>query len=173
MFDLFDRASESDTSASSPADSPAKTFRWLDDVLALLESGADCGGNSIGSSGNSLPPGFSSKTSLDYCRQTMGPTLPSSFEGWRNWGMGGPTGWLTLNGGESPKDADVCSLSDILEDAPTVPLKYYLSAKACRGILRRAEKRGKELPPLLRQALQAVAESVGQDDGGKMMKTLR
>lgn len=31
--------------------------------------------------------------------------------------------------------------------------KYYLSEKACLGILRRAEKRGKELPEILRLAL--------------------
>ena len=32
-------------------------------------------------------------------------------------------------------------------------LKYYLSAKACTGIIRRAEGRGKKLPPLLETAL--------------------
>jgi hypothetical protein len=38
-----------------------------------------------------------------------------------------------------------------------VPQRYFLSATACRGILRRAEKRGKELPEALKLALQAVA----------------
>lgn len=57
-----------------------------------------------------------------------------------------------------PSDDGVCSLSDILETGD-VPQQYYLSAKACRGILRRAEKRGKELPPQLAAALQAVADS--------------
>jgi hypothetical protein len=33
-----------------------------------------------------------------------------------------------------------------------------LSSKACAGILRRAEKRGKELPPLLLEALMQVAK---------------
>jgi len=46
----------------------------------------------------------------------------------------------------------VCSLSDILETGD-VPRKYYLSQKACLGILRRAEKRGKELPAVLKEAL--------------------
>ena len=32
--------------------------------------------------------------------------------------------------------------------------KYYLSAKACQGILRRAENRGKQLPEMLREALE-------------------
>jgi hypothetical protein len=47
----------------------------------------------------------------------------------------------------------VCSLSDILETGP-VPQKYYLSRNACIGILRRASKRGKELPALLKKALE-------------------
>jgi len=49
----------------------------------------------------------------------------------------------------------VCSLAEILE--PSVASKYSLSPKACSGILRRAAKRGKKLPPMLLQALQAVA----------------
>ena len=79
--------------------------------------------------------------------------------------MGSPTGFLTLNTSEhaaspslSPSAAAVCSLSDILETGD-VPRRYYLTAKACQGILRRAEKRGKVLPTVLRQALQAVAEA--------------
>jgi hypothetical protein len=44
-----------------------------------------------------------------------------------------------------------------------VPRRYCLSAKACAGILRRAEKRGKELPDALKAALMAVA-SMGQTE---------
>jgi hypothetical protein len=47
-------------------------------------------------------------------------------------------------------------LSDTLETGD-VPQRFFLSSTACRGILRRAEKRGKELPLALAQALQAVA----------------
>ena len=49
------------------------------------------------------------------------------------------------------KDESVSTLSQILEETPHQ--KYYLSEKACLGILRRAEKRGKELPEILRLAL--------------------
>ena len=55
------------------------------------------------------------------------------------------------------KDDGVCSLSDILETGD-VPQRYYLSPRACAGILRRAEKRGKTLPRRLARALQAVAD---------------
>ena len=63
----------------------------------------------------------------------------------------------TLNISEWPNDAAVCSLSQILETGP-IPQRFFLSAKACRGILRRAENRGKTLPPQLALALQAVAD---------------
>lgn len=53
--------------------------------------------------------------------------------------------------GEFPKDASVSSLSSILE--VNVPDRYYLSVRACEGILRRSEQRGKQLDPLLKQAL--------------------
>jgi hypothetical protein len=49
-------------------------------------------------------------------------------------------------------------LSDTLETGD-VPQRFYLSATACRGILRRAAKRGKTLPVSLQAALQAVAEA--------------
>lgn len=52
----------------------------------------------------------------------------------------------------------VCSLSDILLETGDIPPRYYLSPAACRGILRRAASRGKELPKALRQALEAQAE---------------
>lgn len=57
----------------------------------------------------------------------------------------------TPNFGEFPKDASVSSLSSILED--NVPEKYFLSVKACEGILRRSDERGKPLAELLVIAL--------------------
>jgi hypothetical protein len=56
-----------------------------------------------------------------------------------------------------PNDGSVCSLSDILEETQLVPQRFYLSRKACEGILRRAERRGKELPPMLLAALRSVS----------------
>ena len=96
------------------------------------------------------------KTSPAFCRVTEDGTLEPYSGSWENSGMGSPTGFLTANGSEFPSAAAVSSLSDILETGD-VPRRFYLSAKACRGILRRAEKRGKELPEALRLALEAVA----------------
>lgn len=61
---------------------------------------------------------------------------------------------MTLNFGESPSVVKESSLSQILEE--NAPEKYYLSARACEGILRRAMKRGKELPQMLQEALEEV-----------------
>lgn len=63
-----------------------------------------------------------------------------------------------LNTSESPRDADACFLSQIL--MANVPEKYYLSPKACQGILRRASERGKQLPNILRIALERQAHIV-------------
>ena len=76
-------------------------------------------------------------------------------------------GELTMhNTGEKPSETavqEMCSkwgphsvaeesrLSQILEETPHP--KYNLTAKACQGILRRAERRGKDLPKLLKAVL--------------------
>ena len=64
----------------------------------------------------------------------------------------------TPNISEWPNDAAVCSLSQVLEQI-SIPQRFFLSSKACAGILRRAEKRGKQLPPQLQAALTAVAQT--------------
>ena len=68
----------------------------------------------------------------------------------------------TLNTGPAPrKGGAVSTLSAILQDDPHP--KYYLTRKACRGILRRASERGKELPPKLKRALEIQAGLIPPD----------
>lgn len=68
--------------------------------------------------------------------------------------------WLgdssTLNIGESPSVARESLLSQTLE--VNAPERYYLSARACQGILIRASRRGKSLPELLKTALLDMIE---------------
>lgn len=71
--------------------------------------------------------------------------------------MGSPGELWTLNTLEYPSDAVVSSLSDVLEASGDVPQRYCLSTTACRGILRRAAKRGKDLPDVLLRALEQAA----------------
>ena len=64
--------------------------------------------------------------------------------------------------GEFPKDARESFLYAVLEDE--APLKYYLSKKACEGILRRASNRGKILPPILEKALVQQIERASNEN---------
>jgi hypothetical protein len=68
----------------------------------------------------------------------------------------------TLSLPEFHSAAVACSLSDILEIGD-VPPRFFLSAKACSGILRRSVKRAKTLLPQLQAALQTVAQPTGHD----------
>lgn len=66
-----------------------------------------------------------------------------------------PGDCLTHNTGESPNVVVESTLSQILEEK--VPAKYYLSPKACLGIIKRSMKRGKGLPFVLLEALKKQA----------------
>ena len=92
---------------------------------------------------------------------------------------------LTLNTGEKPSMTavqEMCSalgphsaakeslLSQILE--VNVPQKYYLSARACHGILMRASRRGKKLPDLLQTALLEMIEWWEPGAAAKAMEML-
>jgi hypothetical protein len=65
--------------------------------------------------------------------------------------------YTTRSFGEYPREENASRLSQILEACPHP--KYSLSAKACQGILNRAEKRGKKLPEQLEMALRVQAAS--------------
>jgi hypothetical protein len=70
--------------------------------------------------------------------------------------MGSPTEFWTLSSLEFHSAGDAVLLLDTLETG-IVPQRFFLSDTACRGILRRADKHGKELPPALQAALEQVA----------------
>jgi len=70
-----------------------------------------------------------------------------------------PGGYTTPNTGVCPNVVRESTLSQILQQE--APEKYSLSQKACAGIIRRAEKRGKGLPDMLRDALMEVITRAG------------
>ena len=155
MSDLFDLAISNDPTQSSEG-SLAKTYPWLENVLALLEAAADCGSSSRDGWLIFCRRRFLSRTSLDCFPLEPVATSESWSKDWQTWGMALGSGCLTLSGSDSPSAASVCSLSAVLETRG-VPPKYYLSPRACRGFLRRAEKRGRALPPQLEAALTQAA----------------
>jgi len=102
---------------------------------------------------------LSSKMCLVYFLQITEETWPSSLKRWSSAGIASRGGCLMLNTSEFPNDAVESSLSDVLETQGDHLKKYSLSQKAAQGILRRATRRGKTLPPALQQALESVAQS--------------
>ena len=123
--------------------------------------GADCSLKQLDLFGNCTPEeaGYAlhwRKTLPDCSAQTMVEHLQGVSESYSKAGLVRSDGECsTVNISEFPREGSVCSLSRILEDDPAT--KYSLSPKACRGILRRAENRGKELPEMLKRALERVA----------------
>jgi hypothetical protein len=141
-------------------DHPAKTSQWLDAVQDWTAQGADCSGTNAVSLLRAVPLGFSGKTartSPPCCGDSPDADQPCPRTGGaRSACASAPNepqsgGCLTLDGSEWPSDAAVCSLSQVLETS--VDPKYSLSPRAAAGILERARRRGKTLPPTLAEAL--------------------
>lgn len=75
-----------------------------------------------------------------------------------------PGSFGTLNTSECPSDVVVSFLWQILQ--AIVPSRYCLSNKACRGILRRSEERGKPLPEDLERVLRIQSKLILPDGVG-------
>tara|TARA_R110000824_G_scaffold15492_3_gene65108 strand:- start:42 stop:539 length:498 start_codon:yes stop_codon:yes gene_type:complete len=151
-------------STSSVVGSRVKIYQLRDTVEDWMVQNQGFGTNFIAFLKSAVPSTVWSKMSLVYSPPTKDGTWKFSSKGWKNWATSGNTEYLTLNISESPNVGVESSLSDILER--DVHPKYYLSPKACRGILRRADKRGKALPPLLQGAMERVV-STGTSDTTK------
>src|SRR3546814_596005 len=122
---------QSSSRRMSPASSPAKTMPSGVSWERLPAKIANS--NRQGSDGRTLV------VCLDPKEQSRGGSWMPNISSWHN-------------------DAAVCSFSQVLERG-SIPPQYFLSSKACAGILRRAEARGKTLPPALFEALTAAATS--------------
>jgi hypothetical protein len=159
---------------SSPSEVPAKICQSQGSVVALLESDRVFSSDAWSFVLRAKPNGWYSRTSLVFSVPTKGGTLPASLKRSQERllksrakagkipalpsGRSTPLPGLcwTRNGSDWRSGASVCSLSQVLETG-AIPTKYFLSPTACRGILRRAAKRGKTLPEHLRLALEQAA----------------
>ena len=160
---------------ASPSEALARVSAWLESVRAWLTTDPGCSSKQYASLMSSLPVGLSLRTSLVCCLPSKAKISPYAWRDSQAGGqpsqkaggatLGSPSDPVTVSRGacvthsfsEWPSAAVVCSLSDVLEDS--VPPKYFLSPKACSGILRRAERRGKRLPGQLTGALAARADN--------------
>ena len=152
------------TSTSSSEASPARTSASPESGEALTAN-AQC---SPSSSSESLslfdPVGFSWRTYQDSCLATVDEISHASWTKWGPLATGGPTGFSMLDtsafrsaGGECSSLPVEPTLASILEPQPDS--RYALSGKAAAGILRRAGRRGRSLPPMLEKALKTLADS--------------
>lgn len=135
---------------ASPSPSPVSALGWLILAVSWQSSSRDLL--------RSLEPvGSSGKTSPACSLMTADERSARSSGSWPSAGMGSPTEFWTHKTSESPSVAAESSLSDILETGDHLR-PFFLSPKACVGILSRAERRGRVLPKHLLVALKAVAE---------------
>lgn len=100
--------------------------------------------------------------------RTGEPTSLSSWPRLATSGMAARGEFWTANTPEwtsgpwpSRSDGAVCGLSAVLTATSRVPPKYFLSRRACLGVLSRSERRGRPLPPALDAALREQAERCG------------
>jgi hypothetical protein len=121
----------------------ARTYPWQATARAWLENEADSGRSSAELLMSLGRASASSKTCPAFLALTEAAITSPSFEGWRNSVIASRGRCLTLNTSEFRSGAIACSLSEVLETE--VAPKYFLSPKACAGILRRAEKAGQEV----------------------------
>ena len=99
------------------------------------------------------PDGWFGRTSPAYCHPTEDGILEPSSRRWGKSGMGSPTECWTLNTSESPKGGVVSLLSDALVGTGEAPAQFFLTPLLCVGLIRRADRRGLEIDPQLREAL--------------------
>lgn len=102
--------------------------------------------------------GLSLRTSQDSCQPTTVMQWGASSMSWPTSGRWESSGeWWTRSTSGWPSDGSACSssLASILEES--VPTRYFLSARAARGILNRAQRRGRTMPEPLHAALSALS----------------
>ena len=136
----------------SPSPSQEDELDWMTRVVtwpsSLLSLLAD-----------SAPAGWFGRTSTaPYLSMTVMRSERSS-QSWSSAGMASRGECLTLNTSACPSDDVASSLSDILETGDHLR-RYFLSARACAGILERAARRGRALPSLLEQALREASREL-------------
>lgn len=156
------------------------TFSWAEPPASLSASqGSEAGLPTHAVASRSLiyrwlttiaRDGSSGKMSPVSFHQTEGETLEPSSGGWLTSGISSRGESWMLNTLEFHSGVVESSLSDILETGE-VPQKFFLSPKACKGILRRAKNRGKTLPEALETAL--LDASRPERQSGKIGKPAR
>jgi hypothetical protein len=149
---------------SSPEASPAPTSPSPESAQASPETSPDSSSSSLESPSLFDLDGSLSRTFRVSSLHMAVGTSEQSLARWPTSGMAWLGGLSTAASSECRSDEDGCSssepmLTEILEPPQNVPETYLLSTRAAAGILARATKRGKTLPPFLKVALISLAGS--------------
>ena len=140
-------------------DSPAKTSRlrgWGRE-LGLKGRGLDCFLSLLAYLKQDVPEFSSSRTFQVSSLVTEEETSESSFERWPASGMVWDGACLTAGISESPSHVKESTLSAVIEIGE-VPDRYFLSPNAAKGMIRRADRMGRNLFPPLRKALEILSQ---------------
>ena len=149
---------------SSVAVFPAKICQSLESGQGSAESAPASSGKSSGSRKKSNRSGAFSRMFQGSLALTAGKTSTPLSMRYKRAGLLSDGECWTADFSTSPNNARESSLSAVLQSK--VSLKYFLSPKAAAGILRRAEKRRRTLPPRLETALKDLA-ATWQGEGEK------
>lgn len=144
-----------------PQASRAKTSRLREWARGRGFEGRDldCFLNLLDSLENADQEFLSSKTFRACSVRTPEEILESCSGLWPNSGILSDGVLLTARTSESHSRARGSSLSAVIETGE-VPEQYFLSRNAARGMLRRAERMGRNLKPHLRESLERLAAKV-------------
>ena len=136
----------------------ARTYPLQDDAQDLPDPDPVFSGTHSLSRRLSKRDGLSWRTCQDFYQATRDAISESSSLRFPTQGIATSSGefWIRSSS-EFPNVVVESSLSHVLETS--VDDKYLLSPKACAGILRRASRRGRSLPPQLHQALEQVGQT--------------
>ena len=131
------------------------------------------------SSKKANPSGSFWKMSQDSSTVIKGKISEQSLVRWENSGIASRGEFLMLNTLEHPKDADVSTLSEVLE--MKAPLKYFLNQNQIKLFIDRLSERKIQAPKMFLKAMMAQAslrsntlqlgESTAQDQGQKVSGT--
>lgn len=106
--------------------------------------------------GEGKPELFFSKTLRAYSAPTEEKILESCSQRWPSSGILSDGVLLTANTSECPNHGRGSTLSDVVETGE-VQEKYFLSPNAAKGIIRRADRMGRNLRPHFRMSLEILA----------------
>lgn len=156
---------------SGSEDSRAKTLASLEWVReADSEASSLVSSTTLRSLLKRVAPKLLSSKTLRHSSLPMTDEISqSSYGRWPTSGMVSHGEFLTVDTSASPKAALESSLSDLLE-GQTPPDRYFLSPNAATGILRRADRMGRNLFPPLRSALEILSK--GSSKSSHIVSTL-